>query len=158
MAYLQCNVDGDTYELDVLVTNVEVGFNRDLHQVNLPGTDARQAKVLKYSGKQADGQLTIRLIDDGEDKARGTAPSSDFSDSDGDDVPEVITLYDQKRFLNNWINSPEIGAEVYLKDHYLIEPGDEIHLQDLNFRDEGTSPRNVLDVDIMYMKGEGVLI
>lgn len=159
VAYLQCNVNGEVYELEVLVTSVDLGFSRDLHQMNLPGTDADQAKVLKYSGKQGDGQLSIRLIDNGNDKARGTAPLSDFSDSDGDGTAEVITLFDQKRFLNNFINTPEIGAEVYLKDHYLIAPGDEIHIQDLSFRDEGAeTPQNVLDVDLMFMKGQGVLL
>lgn len=133
--------------------NTEV--KRDLNSFNFPGTEPEAAQVLKFSGKEASDRITILLYDDGSDRSNGTAPQDPvFENQDGS--YSVVTVFEQRWFLDRYINTASIGATVYLKGWFWHPDDWEIHIQNLNFDIEGG--KQEVQATVAFQVGNGVLI
>lgn len=105
---IKSDVDGDgTYEYTFLADytdKISVDTGQDLTKMPMPTKPADQGLLMNIFGEEKEFEIELTLINDGEDKANGTAPQDGtFSDTTGDGTEDVVTLKEQYRFLERYI-------------------------------------------------------
>ena len=127
LTYLDGGDDGEDLEYQISVLDgVDNRQTKNAFSVSPPGQPASNNLLLGIQGMQADRTVTFYVHDDGSDKSNGTASAvADFF------ADEVVTLAEQRRWLEDVIQAPDFDAAWEL-DH---DTGDEFDAQEVFVED-----------------------
>ena len=127
LTYLGGGDDGEDLEYQISVLDgVDNRQTKSAFSISPPGQPASNNLLLGIQGMQADRTVRFYVHDDDTDKSNGTASAvSDFF------ANEVVTLAEQRRWLEDVIHAPDFDAAWEL-DH---DTGDEFDAQEVFVED-----------------------
>ena len=148
---LTLNPDSTARSYDIsMVQSVGSEQRKEAFSLSPPSFPPADNILLGVSGMQRDLPVRWQLYDDGTDKSNGTAPTSAVTgkDSQGNDLTytfdgTVVSLTDQKKYLNHVIHDESFGARWEL-DHLTGDQfqGNEVFVESIDFAmEDQQSPR-----------------
>ena len=93
--------------------------------LNIPGEKAEKNKLLRFSGQNKSYLIRAIIYNDGTDISQGTAPTGDFPDG-------VISLFDQIRYWEEFMQDPSLGASYKLEGPTIKSGGLSVDLRVVN--------------------------
>ena len=112
---LENDTDGFEYYM-YPVKNVRYEQEKSYFDLRIPGESAEKTKLMGLSGMGGTIKVDMRIYNDGEDRANGTAPQGTiyFDDTDGDDVDDVITVTEQVTYLREYMHDEDLNTQYTL--------------------------------------------
>jgi len=124
-----------------------------------PGEPAEKNILLAFQGEEGEVTLNFWLYNDGTDRADGTAPQDGtYSDTDGDGTEDVVSIMEQRHFLEYYVKRAEIDATYTLydtNDAIMYEDSRDVYLEEVNFIKENQEPLR-LRAEARLKVGQGV--
>ena len=93
--------------------------------LNIPGEKAEKNKLLRFSGQNKSYVIRSMLYNDGVDISDGSAPTPDFSSG-------VVTLFEQIRYWEDYMQNPSFGASYKLEGPTIKSGGVDVDLRLVN--------------------------
>ena len=107
----------DNYEYYMYpIKNVSYEQEKNYFDLRIPGQSAEKTRLMGLSGMGGTIKLDMRIYNDGEDRANGTAPQDTvyFDDTDGDGTDDVITVTEQITYLKEYMHDPDLNTQFIL--------------------------------------------
>lgn len=145
--------DGTEYEYQITpASSFTQNQKKPSTKMPMPFSKAEEGLLMRYKGQEKDYSIQFDILNNGEDRANGTAPQDGtFTDTDGDGTEDVITIEEQKQWLEDYIDETAQGTTWYFT-HGTID-NKEVLLEDISFDESAEDPK-IIEVSIDLTVGK----
>lgn len=128
------NVTGNIY-IASYIQRRNIGQEKPVTSLQLPGKQATNNKLLALQGMVREINLKFLLVNDGQDKSNGTAPSDGTFTND-----TVTTVEDQEYWLYEYLHSPDFQVDWTIQNtDFRVLEGSTVHLETIDTQVEITN-------------------
>lgn len=105
-----------------------IGQEKPVTSIQIPGKLATNNKLMSLQGMVRNVRLKAKLVEDGQDKSLGTAPTDGTFTND-----EVTTVDDQEYWLFEYLHNPDFQVDWTIKNSdFRVLEGLTVHLETMD--------------------------